>query len=60
MKAGQHSLETKGKVTESIELLKAAIPNAEEFKIDTTDASELLEELEELERLKVGQGSCSR
>ena len=57
MKAGQHSLETKAKVTESIELLKAAIPNAEEFKIDTTDASKLLEELK---RLKVGQGSYSR
>ena len=60
MKAGQDSLKTKAKVTESIELLEAAIPNAEEFKIDTTDASKLLEKLEELKRLKVGQGSYIR
>ena len=55
MKAGQDSLETKAKVTESIELLKAAILNADKYEIDTTDASKLLEELK-----KVGQGSCIR
>ena len=55
MKAAQHSFDTKAKVTESIELLEKAIPNADKFKIDTTDASKLLEELK-----KVGQGSCIR
>ena len=57
MKAAQHSFDTKAKVTESIELLEKAIPNADKFKIDTTDASKLLEELK---RLKVGQGSYIR
>ena len=60
MKAGQDSLETKARVMESIELLEAAILNANDFNIDTrmtVDASKLLEELEEL---KVGQGSCIR